>query len=78
LSEKPRSKDGIDVSEEFTQMLTNQPVVQWSETLNLADMPHDYFVVFGSFLCTLFTIIFPETISMFLINKLASAILKPH
>ena len=59
-------------------MLSKQPVVRWSETLNLADMPHDYFIVFGTFICTFFTILFPYFISRVIIRVLASKILKPE
>jgi len=52
-------------------MLSNQPVVQWSETLNLADMPHDFFKVFGSIVCTIITLIFPYSVSKYIIHKLS-------
>ena len=59
-------------------MLSQQPVVRWSEILNQADMPHDYFIVVGTFFCTLFTILFPQIISRAIIRILASKILKPE
>ena len=42
----------------------------------MADMPHDYFVVFGCFICTFFSVILPYSVSRQIIYKLASAILK--
>ena len=38
LSLTPRSKTGVMVSEEFVEMLSNQPVSEWAETMENADI----------------------------------------
>ena len=56
LSETPRNLSSAEVSEQLTLMFSNQPVVEWSETLNTIDMPHDYFVIFGAIVATIMTL----------------------
>jgi hypothetical protein len=58
-------------------MFSTKPVVEWSEELWTIDMPHDYFIIFGAVIGTVFTISMPYFIANFLMNKLAYGLLKP-
>ena len=39
-------------------------------------MPHDFFVIFGAYVCTIFSVIFPYFIANWLVTLLTSRIMK--
>ena len=77
LSPTPRNASSVEVSEQITKMFSTQPVVEWSETLWTVDMPHDYFVIFGAIVGTIFTLSMPYIISNFILTKLITSLLNP-
>jgi hypothetical protein len=75
LSPTPRSKTGVQVSEDLVQMFTNEPVADWAEILDKADLPHDYFITFACLLSSLFSLILPFSLTEWSISKLAYLII---
>ena len=71
LSPTPRSKSGVQVSEDLVQMFTNEPVSEWAEILDNADLPHVYFITFAALISTVFSIVLPWTLTQWSITKLA-------
>ena len=59
LSPTPRSKSGVQVSEDLVNMFTNEPVDEWAEILDKADIPHVYFITFAALLATCFSLVLP-------------------
>lgn len=56
-------------------MFTNEPVSQWAEILDTADLPHDYFVTFAALISTCFSLIMPFYLTEWSITKLAYLII---
>lgn len=75
LNPTPRSKSGVEVSEELVAMFSDQPVDEWAEILDKSDLPHDYMVTFAALLATIFSLVFPWFITFHLIKSLAYAII---
>ena len=77
LSDTPRNLTSAEVSEQLTLMFSNQPVVEWSETINTIDMPHDYFVIFGAIIGSLIYLLMPYMLAHFFMEQLTTNLLKP-
>lgn len=75
LSPIPRTKTGVQVSEELVAMFSDQPVDEWAQILDESDLPHDYMVTFAALLATIFSLVFPWFITSHLITSLAYAII---
>jgi hypothetical protein len=75
LSPTPRSKSGVQVSEDLVQMFTNEPVSEWAEILDNADLPHVYFITFAALISTCFSIVLPWSLTQWSITKLAYLII---
>ena len=52
-------------------MFTNEPVSEWAEILDKADLPHDYFVTFAALIATCFSLVMPWFLTQWSIDKLA-------
>merc|ERR1712216_320377 len=57
VSSFPRSKTGLEVAQDLMDMFYKQPVSEWAEVLDKADLPHDYFVTFAALTATVFSLI---------------------
>jgi hypothetical protein len=75
LSPTPRSKSGVQVSEDLVLMFTNEPVTQWAEILDKADLPHDYFITFAAIISTVFSLVMPWFLVEFSITQLANLLI---
>lgn len=75
LSSTPRTKNGIDVSEELVKMFSEKPVPEWAEILDTADLPHVFFITFAALLSTVGGLLLPWFVNYFIIDKLAYAII---
>lgn len=74
LSLTPRSKDGVEVSEDLVKMFSEKEVPQWAELLDDADLPHVYFITFAALIATGFSLVLPWFITQFVISKLCSVL----
>jgi hypothetical protein len=59
LSPTPRSKTGLQVSEELVTMFSQKPVDEWAQVLDQADLPHIYFITFAALISTCFSLVMP-------------------
>jgi hypothetical protein len=75
LSDTPRSQSAAQTSEDVTLMFSNEPVAQWSETLNTMDIPLDYYLTFSAIVGTVSVIIFPYFLAYELMSFLTYAII---
>jgi hypothetical protein len=75
LSLTPRSKDGVEVSEDLVRMFSERPVPEWAEQLDTADLPHVYFITFAAMIATGFSLVFPWFITEHAISFLSRAII---
>ena len=75
LSMTPRTKDGVEVSEDLVKMFSEKSVPEWAEILDTADLPHVYFVTFAALISTCFSLIFPWFITEMAISLLAKALI---
>jgi len=75
LSPTPRSKSGLNVSEDLVNMFSEKPVGEWAEVLDNADLPHVYFITFAALIATVFSMIVPWTACYWLIRELAYLII---
>lgn len=56
-------------------MFSDEPVQNWAEILDEADLPHVYFITFAALISTIFSIVLPWFITQFAISKLAYGII---
>jgi hypothetical protein len=75
LSMTPRSKDGIEVSEDLVKMFSEKPVPEWAEILDTADLPHVYFITFAALIATCFSLIFPWFVTQMAITFLSKLLI---
>lgn len=75
LSPTPRTKSGQQVSEDLVKMFSDEPVGNWAQVLDEADLPHVYFITFAALLSSIFSIVLPWFLTQFVITKLAYLII---
>jgi len=75
LSPTPRSKTGLQVSEDLVTMFSEKPVDEWAEVLDKADLPHVYFITFAALIATCFSMVMPWFLVQWSINELANLLI---
>jgi hypothetical protein len=63
LSMTPRSKDGVEVSEDLVKMFSEKSVPEWAKIMDTADLPQVYFSTFAALIATGFSLMFPWVIT---------------
>jgi hypothetical protein len=56
-------------------MFSDKPVGEWAEVLDDADLPHIYYITFAALISTIFSMIFPWTVTYWAIRELAYLII---
>jgi hypothetical protein len=56
-------------------MFSNEPVQNWAQILDEADLPHVYFITFAALLSSIFSVVLPWFVTQFVITKLAYLII---
>jgi len=59
LSETPRKKSGVEIAEDLVKMTYEKKVWEWSQVIDDADLPHEYFVTFSALVATTLSLLLP-------------------
>lgn len=77
LSSTPRTKTGIQVSDDLTTMFYEKKVDEWAEVLDTCDIPHEYYITFAAIFSTVSSVMFPWLVVEHLINGLCGFLIPP-
>ena len=61
--------------EELAQGFKDKPVSDWGEIIDTAEYPHEYMMTFAAMISLVFGLCFPWPVTVFLIDKLAYALI---
>ena len=77
LSPTPRSKTGLQVSEDLVQMFSEKKVPEWAQILDTADLPHVYELTFAAIISLTCSLIYPWFLTYYMIKVLAYLLIPP-
>jgi len=78
ISETPRNGTGISVAHDLVQMLADSEPPAWAQFVDTMDIERDYYITFGCFFATVFSLIMPFQAGVkWVMTTLADAALKP-
>ena len=77
LRDTPRKKTGVEVAEDLVKMTYEKEIWEWSQVIDEADIPHEYFITFTALVCTTMSLLLPWWLAEPLVSGLSGAINPP-
>ena len=78
MSETPRRKTGVAVAEDLVKMTYEKKVWEWSQVIDEADIPHEYFVTFSALVATTLSLLLPFWLTEPIVSGLSGAVNPPE